>query len=146
MSRLVVWYNSRCPVCDAGITRQRNQLIAAVEAGELAFHDINLPNRMRSQLMASRSTTSVAGFTPPMDPAASSSAPMLRSQSGGCRRVSAGSPPFSAIRSLRPVTRFVYDRFADLSTPGTGAEGIGELRNDDLILRAKPNVRSKRSA
>jgi hypothetical protein len=24
--RLTVWYNTRCPVCDAGIDRQRNML------------------------------------------------------------------------------------------------------------------------
>jgi predicted DCC family thiol-disulfide oxidoreductase YuxK len=39
---LVVWYNTRCPVCDAGIDRQRNKLIAAVEAGSIEFRDINL--------------------------------------------------------------------------------------------------------
>jgi predicted DCC family thiol-disulfide oxidoreductase YuxK len=39
--RLTVWYNTRCPICDAGIDRQRNKLIAAVQAGALAFSDIN---------------------------------------------------------------------------------------------------------
>ena len=39
---LVVWYNTRCPVCDAGIDRQRNKLIAAVQAGTIEFRDINL--------------------------------------------------------------------------------------------------------
>src|SRR5262249_29927801 len=40
--RLTVWYNTRCPVCDAGIDRQRNKLIAGVAAGTIAFRDINL--------------------------------------------------------------------------------------------------------
>jgi len=40
--QLTVWYNTRCPVCDAGINRQRNKLIAAVKAGTIAFRDINL--------------------------------------------------------------------------------------------------------
>jgi predicted DCC family thiol-disulfide oxidoreductase YuxK len=40
--RLTVWYNTRCPVCDAGIDRQRNKLIATVAAGTIAFRDINL--------------------------------------------------------------------------------------------------------
>src|SRR5882672_1222426 len=40
--RLTVWYNTRCPVCDAGIDRQRNKLLAAVKAGTIAFRDINL--------------------------------------------------------------------------------------------------------
>jgi len=39
--RLVVWYNTRCPVCDAGISRQRNKLLDAVRAGRIAFRDIN---------------------------------------------------------------------------------------------------------
>src|SRR4029077_17772961 len=39
--RLVVWYNTRCPVCDAGINRQRNKLIDAVRAGTIEFRDIN---------------------------------------------------------------------------------------------------------
>jgi predicted DCC family thiol-disulfide oxidoreductase YuxK len=29
MRRLVVWYNTRCPVCDAGIDWQRNKLLDA---------------------------------------------------------------------------------------------------------------------
>ena len=40
--RLVVWYNTRCPVCDGGINRQRNKLIDAVKAGTIEFRDINL--------------------------------------------------------------------------------------------------------
>jgi predicted DCC family thiol-disulfide oxidoreductase YuxK len=39
--RLIVWYNTRCPVCDAGIDWQRNKLLAAVRAGQLSFRDIN---------------------------------------------------------------------------------------------------------
>ena len=39
--RLIVWYNTRCPVCDAGIDWQRNKLLAAVRAGQLSFSDIN---------------------------------------------------------------------------------------------------------
>ena len=39
--RLTVWYNTKCPVCDAGIDWQRNRLLAAVRAGTVAFKDIN---------------------------------------------------------------------------------------------------------
>jgi predicted DCC family thiol-disulfide oxidoreductase YuxK len=39
---LTVWYNTRCPVCDAGINRQRTKLIDAIKSGTIAFHDINL--------------------------------------------------------------------------------------------------------
>jgi predicted DCC family thiol-disulfide oxidoreductase YuxK len=39
---LTVWYNTRCPVCDGGITRQKRRLIDAIKAGRIAFRDINL--------------------------------------------------------------------------------------------------------
>jgi len=38
---LTVWYNTRCPVCDAGIVRQKRQLIEAIKAGRIEFRDIN---------------------------------------------------------------------------------------------------------
>ena len=38
---LTVWYNTRCPVCDAGIDWQRNKLLAVVRAGSVEFKDIN---------------------------------------------------------------------------------------------------------
>lgn len=38
---LTVWYNTRCPVCDAGIGHQRRRLIEAVKAGRIVFKDIN---------------------------------------------------------------------------------------------------------
>ena len=46
---LTVWYNTRCPVCDAGIDWQRNRLLAAVRAGRVSFKDINeQPDAMAS--------------------------------------------------------------------------------------------------
>ncbi|TIT91528.1 MAG: DUF393 domain-containing protein, partial [Mesorhizobium sp.] len=39
---LTVWYNTRCPVCDAGISRQKRRLVEAVKAGRIKFRDINL--------------------------------------------------------------------------------------------------------
>ena len=39
--QLTVWYNTRCPVCDAGIDRQKRRLIEAVKAGRIEFRDIN---------------------------------------------------------------------------------------------------------
>lgn len=40
--RLTVWYNTKCPVCDAGIRYQRSKLLEAVKAGHIEFLDINL--------------------------------------------------------------------------------------------------------
>ena len=39
---LTVWYNTRCPVCDGGITRQKRRLIEAIKTGRIEFRDINL--------------------------------------------------------------------------------------------------------
>ncbi|UVK46866.1 DUF393 domain-containing protein [Mesorhizobium sp. AR07] len=38
---LIVWYNTRCPVCDAGISRQKRRLIEAIKTGRIEFRDIN---------------------------------------------------------------------------------------------------------
>ena len=79
--RLVVWYNTRCPVCSAGIARQRNKLIEAVRAGTIAFRDINLaPDALAPT--ARRSRTCVDASMPRTTPAASSSAPMSQSRCG----------------------------------------------------------------
>jgi predicted DCC family thiol-disulfide oxidoreductase YuxK len=40
--KLTVWYNTKCPVCNAGIDWQRNRLVRAAKAGAIEFRDINL--------------------------------------------------------------------------------------------------------
>jgi predicted DCC family thiol-disulfide oxidoreductase YuxK len=40
--KLTVWYNTKCPVCNAGIDWQRSRLVAAARAGTVNFRDINL--------------------------------------------------------------------------------------------------------
>lgn len=40
--KLTVWYNTKCPVCDAGINWQRNRLVRAARSGIIEFRDINL--------------------------------------------------------------------------------------------------------
>jgi predicted DCC family thiol-disulfide oxidoreductase YuxK len=42
MSPLTVWYNTKCPVCDAGIDRTRKRLVRAARSGAIIFRDINL--------------------------------------------------------------------------------------------------------
>lgn len=45
---LTVWYNTRCPVCDAGIRFQKSRLATAVKAERIVFRDINLePDALR---------------------------------------------------------------------------------------------------
>ena len=38
--RLTVWYNAKCPVCNAGIAWQGNRLVRAARAGVIEFRDI----------------------------------------------------------------------------------------------------------
>jgi predicted DCC family thiol-disulfide oxidoreductase YuxK len=39
---LTVYYNTKCPVCNAGIDWQNNRLVAAARGGVIDFRDINL--------------------------------------------------------------------------------------------------------
>jgi len=38
--QLTVWYNTKCPVCDAGVNWQRSRLARAERAGAIEFRDI----------------------------------------------------------------------------------------------------------
>ena len=40
--KLTVWYNTKCPVCNAGIDWQHHRLVRAARAGTIDFRDINL--------------------------------------------------------------------------------------------------------
>jgi predicted DCC family thiol-disulfide oxidoreductase YuxK len=110
---LVVWYNTRCPVCDAGIDRQRNKLIAAVEAGTIEFRDINLEPQALAACGASledvrrrlHATDDAGGLVVGADVAIA------------VWRVTPGERWLATLLGnpvVRPVTRLVYDRFADL--------------------------------
>jgi predicted DCC family thiol-disulfide oxidoreductase YuxK len=41
-TKLTVWYNTKCPVCNAGINWQQSRLVAAARSGAIEFRDINL--------------------------------------------------------------------------------------------------------
>lgn len=112
MTRLVVWYNTRCPVCNAGINRQRNKLIDAVKAGTIAFQDINLAPEKLSNHGASledvrrrlHATDESGRLIVGADVAIA-----IWQLTPGERWLAAlfGNP------LVRPITRVVYDRFAD---------------------------------
>jgi predicted DCC family thiol-disulfide oxidoreductase YuxK len=110
--RLVVWYNTRCPVCDAGIDWQRNKLVAAVRAGQISFRDINeQPDALaaygvslddvRRRLHA---TDDAGRLIVGADVAI---AIWLKTKGEGWLASLFGNPV------MLPVTRFAYDRFAD---------------------------------
>jgi predicted DCC family thiol-disulfide oxidoreductase YuxK len=113
MPLLTVWYNTRCPVCDAGIDWQRNKLLALVRSGRVAFKDINDEpealathgadvDDVRRRLHATDEEghlivgADVALLLWKLTPGEGWLAKLL------------GNPV------MRPVTRFGYDRFADL--------------------------------
>jgi predicted DCC family thiol-disulfide oxidoreductase YuxK len=111
--RLIVWYNTRCPVCDAGIDWQRNKLLAAVRAGRLSFSDIN------------EQPQALAAFSVSLDDVRRR---LYATDESG--RLIVGADVAIAIWRLTPgegwlaslfgnpvmlpLTRFAYDRFADL--------------------------------
>jgi predicted DCC family thiol-disulfide oxidoreductase YuxK len=111
--RLTVWYNTRCPVCDAGIDRQRNKLLAAVKAGTIAFRDINLEPAALAAHGASledirrrlHATDEAGRLLVGADVAIA------------VWRLTPGEGWLAALlgnRVMRPCTRLVYDRFADV--------------------------------
>jgi len=112
MSGLVVWYNTRCPVCDAGIDWQRNKLLAAVRAGEIEFRDIN------------QQPDALAAFGVSLDDIrrrlhATDAAGRLivgADVAVAIWRVTKGEGWLASLfgnRVTLPLTRFAYDRFAD---------------------------------
>lgn len=110
---LTVWYNTRCPVCDAGIARQKRRLIEAVKAGRIEFRDINSePSALavhgagiedvRRRLHA----TDAAGR---LLTGADVAFAVWRATPGEAWLAALFGNPV-----VRPATRWVYDRFADL--------------------------------
>jgi len=110
---LTVWYNTRCPVCDAGINRQKRRLIEAVKAGRVEFRDINFEPEALSAFGASLEdirrrlhATDAAGR---LLVGADVAIAVWRLTPGeGWLASLFGNP------AALPLTRFAYDRFADL--------------------------------
>ncbi|MBR0870279.1 DUF393 domain-containing protein [Bradyrhizobium tropiciagri] len=112
-SHLTVWYNTRCPVCDAGIDWQRNKLVAAARAGTIAFRDINAQpdalaahgaslDDVRRRLHA---TDANGRLIVGVDVAIA------------IWKITPGEGWLATLfgnRAMLPLSRFAYDRFADL--------------------------------
>jgi predicted DCC family thiol-disulfide oxidoreductase YuxK len=110
---LTVWYNTRCPVCDAGIDWQRNRLLAAVRSGAVEFRDINEQPEALARYGASlddirrrlHATDEAGRLLVGADVAVA------------LWRLTPGQRWLAALfgnRVTLPFTRFFYDRFADL--------------------------------
>jgi predicted DCC family thiol-disulfide oxidoreductase YuxK len=110
---LTVWYNTRCPVCDAGIDRQRNKLLAAVQAGEIAFRDINLEPEALSAYGVSlddvRRRLHATNAQGQLIVGADVAVAVWRITKGERWLATLFGNPL-----IRPITRFAYDRFADV--------------------------------
>ncbi|WP_199902749.1 thiol-disulfide oxidoreductase DCC family protein [Azospirillum sp. B4] len=111
--RLTVWYNTKCPVCDAGINWQTNRLVRAARAGVIAFRDINLEPDALARFGAD--VEAVRRRLHGID------ADGRLLVGGDCAiaiwRHTPGDAWLAALlgnRLTRPLTRLAYDRFADV--------------------------------
>jgi predicted DCC family thiol-disulfide oxidoreductase YuxK len=111
--RLIVWYNTRCPVCNGGIDWQRNKLVGLVRAGEVVFKDINeQPDALASygaSLDDVRRRLHATDENGNLIVGADVAIAIWRLTPGeGWLATLLGN------RATLPLTRFFYDRFADL--------------------------------
>ncbi|MGX7874148.1 thiol-disulfide oxidoreductase DCC family protein [Mesorhizobium sp. ORM6] len=110
---LTVWYNTRCPVCDAGINRQKRRLIEAAKAGRIEFRDINFEPEALSAFGASledirrRLHATDAGGRLLVGADVAIAVWRMTPGEGWLAGLSGN-------RLMLPLTRFAYDRFADL--------------------------------
>ncbi|MDX8447712.1 thiol-disulfide oxidoreductase DCC family protein [Mesorhizobium captivum] len=111
--RLTVWYNTRCPVCDAGIRRQKRRLIEAVKAGRVEFRDINFEPAALAEHGASlediRRRLHATDAEGRLLVGADVPVAVWRITPGESWLATLFGNPVAL-----PLTRFVYDRFADL--------------------------------
>jgi predicted DCC family thiol-disulfide oxidoreductase YuxK len=111
--KLTVWYNTRCPVCDAGIGTQRNRLLAALRAGEIEFRDINREPDVLANYGAAlddiRRRLHATDGAGRLIVGADVMLALWRMTPGQRWRAALLGHPL-----LLPLTRFAYDRFADV--------------------------------
>ncbi len=110
--RLTVWYNSKCPVCDAGIDRQRNRLLRAVKAGAIDFRDIGEePEALAAHgagIEDVRRRLHAVDADGRLYVGADCAVEIWR-RTPGDRWLAA----IAGAAPVRPLARFLYDRFAD---------------------------------
>ena len=110
---LTVYYNTLCPVCNAGITRQQRKLVALVKAGRVEFRDINLEPDALARFQAS--LDEIRRRLHAVD--AAGNLVVGADVVIAYWRMTPGDRWLAAILGwwpLLPLTRFAYDRFADL--------------------------------
>jgi predicted DCC family thiol-disulfide oxidoreductase YuxK len=110
---LTVYYNTKCPVCNAGIDWQRNRLVQAARSGLIDFHDINLEpdalSRFGAGLEDVRRRLHAVDAEGRLHVGADCAIAVWRLTPGDVwlgRLV--------GLPVIRPIARVAYDRFADL--------------------------------
>src|SRR5271163_4396774 len=111
--RLTVYYNTKCPVCTAGIDWQRNRLVQAARAGVIEFRDINLePDalaRFGAGLEDVRRRLHAVDADNRLHVGADCAIAIWRNTPGD-----AWLGRLIGLPVVRQIARLVYDRFADL--------------------------------
>lgn len=111
-SKLIVWYNTKCPICDAGIDWQHNRLVRAARAGAIEFRDINIEPDALSRFGAGiedvRRRLHAVDSEGRLYVGGDCAIAIWRRTPGDVWLGKAVGLPM-----IRPITRFAYDRFAD---------------------------------
>jgi predicted DCC family thiol-disulfide oxidoreductase YuxK len=125
--RIVVWYNARYPICNGGIDWQRNKLAAAVRVGRIVFKDIDEQPEAIAAYGASLDDVRRRRHATDEDGKLIVGADVAIA----IWRVTRGEAWLATLFGnpvILPVTRFAYDRFADMLSLGTSGRGIGDDR------------------
>ncbi len=111
--QLTVYYNTKCPVCNAGIDFQRSRLVRAARAGVIDFRDINLePDalaRFGAGLEDVRRRLHAVDADGRLRVGADCAIAIWRNTPGD-----AWLGRLIGLPIVRPIAGLVYDRFADL--------------------------------
>jgi predicted DCC family thiol-disulfide oxidoreductase YuxK len=109
---LTVWYNTKCPVCDAGISRQRRRLARAAREGAIEFRDINREPDALARFGAGvddvRRRLHAVDANGRLHVGADCAIEIWRRSPG-----EAWIARLLGLPGIRAVARFAYDRFAD---------------------------------
>jgi predicted DCC family thiol-disulfide oxidoreductase YuxK len=110
---LTVYYNTKCPVCNAGIDWQQNRLVRAARAGTIEFRDINLEPDALARFGAGiedvRRRLHAVDADGRLYVGAECAIAIWRATPGD-----AWLGRLVGLPVVRPIARLVYDRFADL--------------------------------
>jgi predicted DCC family thiol-disulfide oxidoreductase YuxK len=110
---LTVWFNTRCPVCNAGINSQQRKLMALVRQGQISFRDINFePDALKRFGASLEDIRRRLHATDAQGKLITGADVMV-----ALWRITPGQHWLATIlgnAGMLPVTRVCYDRFADI--------------------------------